>query len=516
MRHGFGGGAIALLLFLTLGSFLAVLSRADAPAALSSFDFAAIRFTLFQAFLSAFFSVLLAIPLARVLARRVFWGRGLLLTILGAPFILPTIVAVFGLLAIWGPKGWASYLLLMSGQEPLNIFGLLGIVLAHVFFNLPLATRLFLQGWLSIPAEHFRLCASLGMETNHIHKHLERPMLKQTLPGAFLLIFLLAMTSFAIALTLGGGPKSTTIEVAIYQALRFDFDLSKTALLACIQFLLTLSFGIVFFFFTKPVNFGGSMGEVRKRWDLSARWTRWQDTCLIILGGMFLLSPLAAIFLRGLPEIQNLPAPIWEAAGISLLIALASTAICLLFAMAISHLILTLGAGFKHARYIEVLTLLTIAASPFVLGTGLYILIFPFASPFDLALPITAVVNAVMALPFAVRVILPAWGNARDNYQTLQHSLGMHGWSSFRIAIWPQICGPVLFAAGLAAALSMGDLGVITLFALPDVETLPLAMHRLMGAYQFDLATGAALLLLLLSLALFWAFDRGGRYADHL
>ena len=57
----------------------------------------------------------------------------------------------------------------------------------------------------------------------------------------------------------------------------------------------------------------------------------------------------------------------------------------------------------------------------------------------------------------------------------------------------------------------MGDLGVITLFAAPQQGTLPLEMYRLMGSYRTDDAQGAALLLLVLSLAIFWIFDRGGR-----
>jgi thiamine transport system permease protein len=36
-------------------------------------------------------------------------------------------------------------------------------------------------------------------------------------------------------------------------------------------------------------------------------------------------------------------------------------------------------------------------------------------------------------------------------------------------------------------------------------------MYRLMGAYQMQAAAGAGLLLLALSLAMFWLFDRGGR-----
>jgi thiamine transport system permease protein len=67
------------------------------------------------------------------------------------------------------------------------------------------------------------------------------------------------------------------------------------------------------------------------------------------------------------------------------------------------------------------------------------------------------------------------------------------------------------FAGGLAAALSMGDLGVIVLFAGSEGATLPLQVYRLMAAYRMGDAAAAALLLLALSLLLFWAFDRGGR-----
>ena len=73
---------------------------------------------------------------------------------------------------------------------------------------------------------------------------------------------------------------------------------------------------------------------------------------------------------------------------------------------------------------------------------------------------------------------------------------------------------PWFTATGLAAALSVGDLGVITLFAPPELATLPLLMYRLMAAYQMTAAAGVALVLLATALALFVAFDRGGRL-DH-
>jgi len=51
----------------------------------------------------------------------------------------------------------------------------------------------------------------------------EWPVIARLLPGLATLVFTLCFTSFAVVLALGGGPRATTLEVAIYQALRFDF-----------------------------------------------------------------------------------------------------------------------------------------------------------------------------------------------------------------------------------------------------------------------------------------------------
>lgn len=59
--------------------------------------------------------------------------------------------------------------------------------------------------------------------------------LKAADPPAAALIFMLCFASFAAVLSLGGGPKATTIELAIYQALSYDYDLGRASLLALIQ-----------------------------------------------------------------------------------------------------------------------------------------------------------------------------------------------------------------------------------------------------------------------------------------
>ena len=122
--------------------------------------------------------------------------------------------------------------------------------------------------------------------------------------------------------------------------------------------------------------------------------------------------------------------------------------------------------------------------------------------------------NATLALPFVLRALIPAIQNAEADYGRLADILNLTGLARFRLLILPRIRRPLGFSAGLAAALSMGDLGVIALFADPNTATLPLQVYRLMGAYRMDEASGAAVLLLVLSFGLFWILDRGARRAD--
>lgn len=497
--------AIPGFILLTGG---AVLWQAEPGRGLGAADWAAIRFTIWQAVLSALFSVLLAVPVARALARRRFRGRALLVTLLGAPFLLPTIVAIFGLVAIFGRSGLLNAALDLVGLPDVSIYGPHGVIIAHVFYNLPLATRLILQGWQDIPAERFRLAASLDMDADAVNRHLERPMLRRVLPGAALIIFVICTTSFAVALTLGGGPRATTIELAIYQALRFEFDLSRAALLSLIQLALTGAAAVVALRYIETASFGAGQDRPARRWDGATRALRTQDAIVVTLAALFLILPLAAAILRGAPAIVTLPDVVWASALRSISVALASTAIVMSLALALAITATRLGAT---GRWIEIAGLTAVAASPLVLGTGLFILINPFFDPTRLALPVTALTNAIAALPFALRAILPALQTVEADYGRLADSLGLTGWSRLRLLILPRLARPLGFSAGLAAALSMGDLGVIALFADAEAATLPLQVFRLMGSYRTDDAAGAALLLLALSLALFWIFDRGGR-----
>lgn len=498
--------ATTLVVVISLGTLAALLSRAEGGGVLSRYDWLALRFTVFQAALSAFLSVVLAIPVARALARRDFPGRGLLITLLGAPFILPTLVAILGLIAVFGKNGILAAIAGWLGLPPPSIYGLQGILIAHVFFNLPLATRLILQGWLAVPSERFRLAASLGFAPRDVARHIEWPMLRAVAPGAFMVIFLICMTSFSIALALGGGPKATTVELAIYEAFRFDFDLARAARLALLQFGLGAVIAVLAFTLALPSGFGAGLGRVVVRYDAAGFGARVADTLSIALASAFLLVPLGMLVLKGSAGLFDLPGSVWQAALRSVLVAAVSTIAAVLMGLSVAALVV--GA---KARVVDLIGTMTIVASPLVVGTGLFIIVLPFAKPSDVALPVTALVNAVMALPFMLRALVPALTDVEANYGALADSLGMRGVTRLRRLWLPLLARPLGFGAGLSAALSMGDLGVITLFAAPDGATLPMQIYRLMSSYRMEQAMGAALLLMILSLGAFALLDRGGR-----
>lgn len=502
MRWGWVAAAVATL---ALAPVAAVALRASGSWAPSPADWAAVRFTLMQAALSSVVSVLLAVPLARALARRRFPLRAALITLLGAPFLLPALVAVLGLLAVFGRAGWLNAGLQAAGLPAVSIYGLHGVVLAHVFLNLPLAARLILFGWSAIPGERLRLARALGFGPAEVFRHLELPLLRQVVPGALVAVFAVCLTSFAVALVLGGGPRATTVELAIYQAVRFEFDLAGAARLALIQMAICALAWVLAARVAMPAGFGAGLDRAHGV-PAPGGWRRFADTALILAAALFLTLPLAAVAARGLPGLGLIPGQVWAAAARSVAVALAAAALAVALALPLAL------AAARGARVAGLAATLPLALSGLVLGTGLFLILHPHLRPAAVALPVTAVVNALLSLPFVFRVLEPG-AVALRSHDRLADSLGIHGAARLRLVTLPRLAAPLGFGAGLAAALAIGDLGAIALFAAEGGETLPLLVSRLLGAYRIEAAASASLLMVALAFGLFALLERVGRHA---
>ncbi|MEG0008899.1 MAG: thiamine/thiamine pyrophosphate ABC transporter permease [Aeromonas sp.] len=514
-----GSVATSVILMLSLGPLAALLWQAGTlPSSLLADPYLrhVLGFSLGQALLSTLLSLGLAIPVARALARRRFRGRRLLLKLFGLSLVLPVIIAIFGIVAVHGSQGWLPHALRSLGLDPGNyLYGLFGILLAHVFFNMPLAARLILQGIESIPESSWRLASQLGMRSSHIFRLLEWPIIRGLLPGLASLIFMLCFTSFTTVLALGGGPKSTTLEVAVYQALRFDFDLATAGGLALVQLLLTA--GLLLLQHKLQTSPSSRLTSRRPclRPDRQQPGTRLMDMATLTLGLAIFLPPLLAIVIAGFnPGLLTAlgSSQLWQAGGQSLGIALAAGSLATLLG---AGLLLTSRHLRVRARKQRAAALWEASGSMIlmipavVLSTGLFILFMPFTDVFALGPWLVVLVNALMALPYVLRTLSAPMQLVVRQYDRLADSLGVRGLHRLRYVEWPLLRRPLALAMALSMILSLGDLGAIAMFGSQALTTLPWLLYQQLGSYRLTDAAATALLLLTLCFSLFWLVERG-------
>ncbi|MDY1037042.1 thiamine/thiamine pyrophosphate ABC transporter permease ThiP [Lelliottia sp. CFBP8978] len=509
--------AAILMVAVSLGAFLALWFNAPESdtAALwhDSYLWHVVRFSFWQAFLSALLSVIPAIFLARALYRRRFPGRQALLRLCAMTLILPVLVAVFGILSVYGRQGWIAALLNSVGIEwTFSPYGLQGILLAHVFFNMPMATRLFLQALENIPGEQRQLAAQLDMRGWPFFRFVEWPWLRRQIPPVAALIFMLCFASFATVLSLGGGPQATTIELAIYQALSYDYDPGRAALLAMIQMFCCLGLVLLSQRLSKAIAVGSH--QINGWRDPQDRLrSRLGDFTLILLALSLLLPPLLAVVVDGLNLnlLSVLQQPVlWQALWTSLRIALGAGLLCVLLTM-----MLLWSSRELYARQLklsgqalELSGMLILAMPGIVLATGFFLLFNSTIGLPENADGIVIFTNALMAIPYALKVLENPMRDLSARYSLLCQSLGMNGWQRLTVVELRALRRPLAQALAFASVLSIGDFGVVALFGNDDFRTLPFWLYQQIGSYRSQDGAVTALLLLLLCFTLFTVIEK--------
>ncbi|SQI40581.1 thiamine transporter membrane protein [Providencia alcalifaciens] len=133
----------------------------------------------------------------------------------------------------------------------------------------------------------------------------------------------------------GGGPAATTIELAIYQALSYDFDLGRATLLALIQ----LGCCVGLMLICQHINHAFSIGfSHQNQWFDPADnlFRRLRDLLVIAAALLLLIPPLLAVIVDGLNSqlldvLQQ--SALWQATSTSLFIALFAGVICVILTL---------------------------------------------------------------------------------------------------------------------------------------------------------------------------------------
>ncbi|HYA54564.1 MAG TPA: ABC transporter permease subunit, partial [Thermoplasmata archaeon] len=125
----------------------------------SSSNLRSLANSLEQGGISAALAVALGYPAGVFVGRYAFRGRALLRSLLLIPFLLPTLVVVFGVLDLFGPGG------LVSGAVPATGWfgsGIPAIIAANLFFNVPIVLLLTATGCETASVELEETVATLG------------------------------------------------------------------------------------------------------------------------------------------------------------------------------------------------------------------------------------------------------------------------------------------------------------------------------------------------------------------
>jgi thiamine transport system permease protein len=513
---------VALLVgLLIIGILLTIWRAADlfANQSASTTDYwHYLRMSAIQAGLSVVLSIVTGTILALCLNRLSFIGKPLLLAFLSVGMVLPTLILAFGLLAIWGRAGLINQTLLGLGAErlPFTIFGLHGILAAHTLLNGSFAARIFYDRLQGVPITSIKLARSLALSEFERIKIIEWPAIRSALPGLSATIFLVCFTSFSIVLLLGGGPNNATFEVAIYEAVRVDFDLERAALLAAAQ----LAFCLIIIVPTASLKSTSLMIGAKSTLSWPARgWGKWVCIALVAIMALLFASPIVATLIKGAdPKIFALLASqkflnaFFNSMAIATISATIATLLALALAFGRAELIYKQIEG-TRARMLRTLISAPVfaymATPAIVLGLGFFLLarLMQFNTG-AIGLYVLILANALMALPIANATLGPPVEKIANRHKKLVRSLNLGPWQRVRAVELPLIRRELGYVFALGFCFSLGDLSVIALFGTGDFATLPWLMYLSLGSYRTNDAAMIASILLIITLLSFYLIPK--------
>lgn len=472
-----------------------------------SYFYAILGFSLKQATLSALLSILLAYPIARALyyaPKLPFKPAFLSLCLLA--FVMPTLVLITGLVALLGHAGMVTPWL----GEAWNLYGLQGILIAHIYLNMPFAIRALLQQLNTIPDTSWRLAAQLKLSSWQRLWLIELPALRGSAFMLFGFVFVLCFNSFAVVLALGGGPQATTLEVAIYQALKYDFNIPEALTLAWVQFAIA---GVLFL---SLARFGSvkwlsidthSNQHIPKPSKAMQSWHYF----IYAIASLFLVAPLFALILS-LIELDLSRFDFWavlKPTFVTLVLGFLSASIglglayCMLFPIRQAK---RLQQTKRQIMY-EWLSTHTLVAPAMVLSVGLYIYLLQHIDVDMWGILWVLILNTVIIIPFAIQHLRPRLLQFDAQYQQLCDSLKLSPVQRLSIELrWMK--STLLSSFALVLLLAMGDVAIFSIFGHDDWMTLPWLIYSYAGTYRIAEASLASFILLAICAVIVFLFER--------
>jgi thiamine transport system permease protein len=447
-------------------------------------------FTTWQSLVSTAFALVIALPLAFVTANFRFKAQRLTTSLVSVPFILPSIVV------------GVAFLQILPNSFHRTAFAL---ILAHTYFNFGFTSRLITARWLQIHPHLDDAARTLGASPLKLFTTVTLPLLGKAITNAALIVFTLCFTSYGVVRILGG-PSRSTLETEIYfRAIQLG-DVSGAILLSALQILIIVSLFVVTTRASRNRFEQSTRPTISRQKSLQTRKQKFIATTIISIATVFAIVPLLAIAFKSINTNSKFTTTAWRTIFTSPEIShsLIKTLTYAVIAMTLATLLGLLSACSvaynNNFRLISGLTTLPIVISAVSIGLGI-IITFD-TKPFDwrgtqFMLPLA---HALVALPLAMRVILPVLQAIPDSLRQASSVLGaspQQTWLNIDLKI---IRRAVISAAAISAAVSIGEFGASSFLARRGAETLPITISRLLSRPGDSLQSQAFALATLLAI----------------
>lgn len=446
-----------------------------------------LKWTAFQAGISSVLTLVLGVPVAWVITRLQFCGREWVLRLLMLPFVMPTLVAGMGVLALFGAQG-----LLWRGWEETPYLLLYG----NVFFNLPVMIRAAYQGLCQVPATRMYAAQTLGAGAWQRFFQVEWPQLLPWLAGAMCLVFLYCFSGFGLALLLGG-ERYITLEVQIYQLIAYELDMAQAGVLVIWALAVTLLAGVLYAWLSKRTAQTAAV-QILPPQAPSGRQKIGLWLALLVLlvcCAMPLLAVCWRALLAGSSWLVLLDESTWQALGHTLRFTL--LAMLLALVLGVSH------AALAHClAWVRGITFLPFMVSPVCISFGL-LLCYP---EWTASLSMLIAMYALLAYPFITKDVLSAWDSLPQHYAQAARTLGASSWQVLLFVTFPLLRPAMQRGLALAAATCVGEFAATLFLSRPEWQTLTTLIYHYLGIAgrdNYDRAMVLTLILMLVAILIF-------------
>jgi len=206
----------------------------------------ALKLSIATSFWATAFNVVFGLFAAYVLSRYDFWGRNAVIVTISLPTAIPTAVAGFALLLLWGKYGMIGQFL---SEDQQIMFTPYAIILANIFVTFPLAFGVIKPVFDTMSRSLEEASATIGATRWQTFWHVTLPSLRGAIVSGALLTFARAVGEFGSTILVSGNLAGRTQTAPLYIFAKFNEGQIEAAnaiaiVLALLSFVI---FSVLFF-----------------------------------------------------------------------------------------------------------------------------------------------------------------------------------------------------------------------------------------------------------------------------